>query len=153
MQALVAVRKMNLLFPAVSSGSRELVRHLNAAKRRNNVKIATVAGISVLPALYAAGFFFGPAGLAASSAYALVTAGGASATVLGKIGVVGVTVASVGVVSLGTKVFLEGARFEKRECPLIYFYHHHSMWLISLCFQSSKSEWRFRRRFRNFYSS
>lgn len=114
MEAIIAVRKMTLLNKGVADGSRNMVACLKSRKTSTNTKIAAVAMVDGVAALYTAAFFFGPAGWAAASIFSWVAAAGAGGTtalaVGGTVGGV-VSVCSTGVV--GTKVLLEGARFEK----------------------------------------
>lgn len=113
MEAMIAVRKMNLLCPSVSAGSRELIRQLRARKKFTNAVIGTTTGIGVLVALFAAGFFFGPAALAGSALYASITAGGTSGTALAVAGGVAGSTAVISGGTLAVKVPWEDGRFEK----------------------------------------
>jgi hypothetical protein len=91
-----------------------MVACLKSRKKSTNKKIGAVAAVGGVAALYAAAFFFGPAGWATAGFFSWVAAAGAGGgTALAVGGTVG-GVASIS--SLGTlaiKVPLEGARFEK----------------------------------------
>lgn len=112
MEAIVAVRKMTLLYPGVADGSRNLVSCLRGRKKRTNAKVGAVAIVGGLAGLYAAGFFFGPAGLAASFLYSWVTAGAASGAALAVGGTVGGVAAVGGAGTLLVKIPWEGGRLE-----------------------------------------
>jgi hypothetical protein len=114
MEAIIAVRKMTLLYSGVADGSRNMVACLESRKNSTNKKIGAVAIVGGVAALYAAAFFFGPAGWATAGVFSWVAAsgaGGTSALVVG--GTVGgvASVSSAGTV--GIKLLLEGSRFEK----------------------------------------
>jgi hypothetical protein len=71
-----------LLLPGVTTGTANLTSLLRSELNNEQNKWWLAAGAGSLLAIYAIGFFFGPAGLAASSLYAWVTVGAASGTVL-----------------------------------------------------------------------
>ncbi|RFU27992.1 hypothetical protein B7463_g8344, partial [Scytalidium lignicola] len=62
MEAIVAVRKMTLMYPAVADSSRNMISCLKTKKRGTNTKVGAVAIVGGLVAVYATAFFFGPAG-------------------------------------------------------------------------------------------
>jgi hypothetical protein len=113
MEAIVAVRKMTLLNAGVADGSRNMVACLKSRKKNTNIKIGATAAVGGIAALYAAAFFFGPAGWAAAGIFSWVTAGGASGTALAVGGTVGGVASVAALGTLGFKLPLEGARFEE----------------------------------------
>jgi hypothetical protein len=83
-----------------------------------NGKLGATAVAGGLVALYAAGFFFGPAALASCALYSWLTAGTATAAlaaggVLGGAATVGCGGAAVG------KGILEGSQFKKGKTPIM----------------------------------
>ena len=121
MQALVAVRQMNVLFGAANKGSRNLVSLLKDKKRQTNVIIGGAVGVGAVVAVCAAGVTFGPPALGAALCSWLASLGAsaevlAAAGVLGRgVGVVGGAVAGLGAGALTWRKFWDGARFEKSE--------------------------------------
>lgn len=116
MQALVAVRKMNLLFPAVVEGSRGLVHGLAAKKSRTNKVLTTTTVVGASAGLFAAGFFFGPPALVAALYAAWISAGTTGAMALGAAGAAGTVGAGIGSAALLFRMpWTDGARWEKSE--------------------------------------
>jgi hypothetical protein len=113
MEAIVAVRKLTLLYIGVAGGSRNMVDCLKIRKQRTNIKIGAVAAVCGFAAIYAALYFCGPAGWAAAGGiFNWVTVAEAGSAL--KIGGSAAAVASAGsAVTLGIKMPWEGARFEK----------------------------------------
>jgi hypothetical protein len=116
MDVIVALQKMTLLCGATDEGSRRLVSHLKADQKNENKAIATASIVGGVLGLIAAGFFFGPAVLTGSLIYSWVTAGGVT-TALGIAGVAGGATAGIGTVTLGVKIPVQNARFEKGTSP------------------------------------
>ncbi|OAP65079.1 hypothetical protein AYL99_01051 [Fonsecaea erecta] len=90
MEAIVAVRKMSLLFPGADQASRDLTTTVKNKKSDTNRKVGAGAIGGGLVALYAAVYFFGGPVVAGCCIYTWVTGGTASSLALaGIIGAIG----------------------------------------------------------------
>ncbi|XP_014550694.1 hypothetical protein COCVIDRAFT_20924 [Bipolaris victoriae FI3] len=87
-EAMVATRKLLLLYPDLRNGLRKLESILKLKQDSTNKKIGAAAITGGIVALYAAGFFLGPPAIAGCFLYSWVTAGAAS-TALGIGGILG----------------------------------------------------------------
>jgi hypothetical protein len=122
MQALVAVRKMNILFGAASKGSQNLVSLVKDTKRRTNVKIGGVICVGTVVAILGA-----------------VGIGGQVAVIIGGV------VASLGAGTLAWRKFCDDPRFEKSElCRIDTTPFHHADRCISSHSQSFRPDGSFR---------
>jgi hypothetical protein len=113
MEAIIAVRKMTLLYPEVADSSRNIVECLKDKKKSTNTKIGVMVIVGGAAAIFAAAFFFGPASLAGWPIYSWVTAAGASGSAPAVDGSAGAAVSTGAAVTLGVKLPLEGSRFKK----------------------------------------